>query len=848
MSEILETRISTGYFNREGLRTLTGLSESLWDFAIFKELLDNSLDALNKKTDKRIDIEYTDSFFAIYDSGDGITPEILSRIYDFDVYVSSNRDFRRPTRGAQGNALKTIIGICELNDYTLSFITLGKKFTYNLNRIKRQAGIIQFNVKEENTEEKRSGVIIDGCMDIDRLQSTLWTYYLCNPDVTFTLNGSQAIYPAVTDPVNRIDKTFIHYYDFVAFNELLQLIHIKDPDRTVKAFCGDIFSGTQRILSQIVFPHKKLSDFDSSPSDIKALYKELKEKTKSPSPDILKKYITGKENLIKIYGDKGEYKYKIVTGEYKKNEAVIPYVIEGFLLQQDTDSPVKILTSINNSVPYTELPFEFERNCYVEFCKERMNVFSVNGLLSGSGFKKAIGITLYINFICPVIPFTSKSKTGIITDLFKNDLIDILEYLCKDAIKEVKKAERARRKFDRQAAIKPMKETSNKDLMKEYFVKALSIAKGKFPVVTARQIFYKMRELINLQLGIELTSDKHYDTFTQKIVTYFMDLYPELEECILFERRGFFNNPFLNQDLPIGTYDVMNYIDRSYSEKIYDKIETCYDIPPELQFNKVLFIEKAGYDTLFKRTGFTKKLHMGVISTSGFSNRASKKLMEYFIDRDIKVYVLHDCDIAGYLIGDKISKGSDTFKRGLNVTHIGLKVEDVFDLQKEHTAETVTYQRDYTDSLKILTEDELNFFKPCSYGKEFRRVELNNLTNDELMDFIKSKVSDDPIVPDKETLQKYVNIDWMNIYRESLINAFGEFIDNATKRLDLALAIDDEEQFKLPDIILNNISESEDHWTQVLIDTTKEFNQRKIKELSQQMKEYFLAWNKKRAA
>ena len=49
------------YFNSAGLQIRTGLSPSEWDVMFIKELVDNSLDALETSAVRQVDIEYSDS-------------------------------------------------------------------------------------------------------------------------------------------------------------------------------------------------------------------------------------------------------------------------------------------------------------------------------------------------------------------------------------------------------------------------------------------------------------------------------------------------------------------------------------------------------------------------------------------------------------------------------------------------------------------------------------------------------------------------------------------------------------------------------------------------------------------
>jgi DNA topoisomerase VI subunit B len=105
------------YFDARQLSALTGVSTSEFASVCLKELIDNALDAcetagvlpqvsttVDKSEDGAIRIR-------VSDNGPGIPSEVVRKILDYNVRVSDKAAYRSPTRGAQGNALKTIIGI-----------------------------------------------------------------------------------------------------------------------------------------------------------------------------------------------------------------------------------------------------------------------------------------------------------------------------------------------------------------------------------------------------------------------------------------------------------------------------------------------------------------------------------------------------------------------------------------------------------------------------------------------------------------------------------------------------------------------------------------------------------------
>ena len=308
--ELLSEDRDIEYFTREGLTTMTGLVENNWKKAIAKELIDNALDAIDDAgvDDRTVTVTFDNGLLVISDSANTLGEDTIDQVFDFSQYVSSKRHFRVVSRGYQGNALKTVIGICYNSDADLSFVVDGKRISYTLDRAKLKAGVIHFNKTSEPTS-LGNGVYIQGLeFDDNDLHNTVFTYHLANPDINFRLNDDR--FPAEIPPEQarkKKGKTFIHWYTFNQFDNLLQAITVKDPNRTTKDFCLK-FSGTQRILSRLQIP-KKLSDFNDKEDEIKVLYDKLLSLTEKPKPTILQQFTIGRDQLSQMFGAEETGKY-----------------------------------------------------------------------------------------------------------------------------------------------------------------------------------------------------------------------------------------------------------------------------------------------------------------------------------------------------------------------------------------------------------------------------------------------------------------------------------------------------------------------------------------------------------
>jgi DNA topoisomerase VI subunit B len=104
------------YFDARQLSALVGVSQDEFASVCLKELVDNSLDACETAGVPPVvgvKVEREDDLIrlSVSDNGPGIPADVVRKVLDYNVRVSDKAAYRSPTRGAQGNALKTVIGI-----------------------------------------------------------------------------------------------------------------------------------------------------------------------------------------------------------------------------------------------------------------------------------------------------------------------------------------------------------------------------------------------------------------------------------------------------------------------------------------------------------------------------------------------------------------------------------------------------------------------------------------------------------------------------------------------------------------------------------------------------------------
>jgi DNA topoisomerase VI subunit B len=105
------------FFSEKELVAQTGHGREDWPLVIVKELFDNALDA-GEEADVPpvLDVAADACGITVRDNGPGLPEGTLKGALDFTVRVSSREAYVSTTRGAQGNALKTLLAMPKVLD------------------------------------------------------------------------------------------------------------------------------------------------------------------------------------------------------------------------------------------------------------------------------------------------------------------------------------------------------------------------------------------------------------------------------------------------------------------------------------------------------------------------------------------------------------------------------------------------------------------------------------------------------------------------------------------------------------------------------------------------------------
>lgn len=226
--------------------------------------------------------------------------------------------------------------------------------------------------------------------------------------------------------------------------------------------------------------------------------------------------------------------------------------------------------------------------------------------------------------------------------------------------------------------------------------------------------------------------------------------------------------PHTKTEVRLGTIDVRSYLHEIRNHTVLDivspTIEGGDSYPtkgPKNRYGAILFIEKEGFNELFKQAEIASKYDLCIMSTKGMSTTAARQLVDELCVNDLPLFVLHDFDKSGFSIVSTLQRDTRrySFRNHVNVIDMGLRLADVekYNLESEECS--------YGKSNPVMnlqengaTQEEIKFL--CSsrsyYGSSGRRVELNALSSRDLLNLIETKLKKygvKKVVPDDETLK-----------------------------------------------------------------------------------------------
>jgi hypothetical protein len=381
------------------LQNQTGHSVYDWPLVVLKELMDNALDACEEaEIAPVISITVGDGSIIIQDNAGGIATNTIKSILDYTIRVSSREAYVSPTRGAQGNALKTIMAMGYVLDReaagsdtdavgvtTIETRGVEHRIEFRVDHVNNQPKIAHtttpttINVGTRITVKWPSGLrLLDGSEQ--GFKQLAESYVWFNPHLTLRgiWHGKEFINVKATNPTwekwRPRNPTSPQWYDETRLQRYLAAHVSRDRDlgrhRTVRAFIAEFrgLSGTatqRKVLDEVGCSHQSLAEFfgvdQVNRSGIANLLAAIRKYSKPVAPKHLG--VIGREHFrerfLAVGGNAETFKYEQRKG---MTEAAIPYVVEFAFglhqsgLTQGAAVSRKFITGANWSVGITN-PF-----------------------------------------------------------------------------------------------------------------------------------------------------------------------------------------------------------------------------------------------------------------------------------------------------------------------------------------------------------------------------------------------------------------------------------------------------------------------------------------------------------
>ena len=709
------------FCSRKELAAQTGHSESQWPLVILKELMDNAIDAAEEAgIDPEVHITVRDSLVTVADNGPGIPADtVASAATDFDVRVSSREAYVAPTRGAQGNALKTILAIPfaldgQQAETVIEARGIEHRLKFSIDQLRqkprvdhRQATSLVKNGTQiaVNWPSSACSMLIESR---DEFLQIAEDFTWINPHVTVKLDwdshhhqhsmfcegacGSDCPllplnysleFPAYDTDWTKwgpSDPTSAHWYNTDRITRLIAayIAHDRDlgADRTVREFVSEFrgLSGTakqKRVLEDAGASRMALSalfaDDRADTSTIGRLLSAMKTHSRPVKPVDLG--IIGRDHLSFCFDGAGadlqSFQYQRIIGE----QAGLPYVVEvAFGWCPDGPDERRIITGVNFSVGLQN-PFRAAGGQ------------GLDALLTEQRAGPYEPIILVVHLACPRVEYLDRGKANVslpwpISQAILTAIKAATKEWCKQRKREEREASARDRRHDRLVAEK--RETI-KDVAYEVMRDAYLAAStnGTLPA-RARQIMYAARDAIQSRTGKML--DDVY--FTQTLLPNYIDENNITNWNVVFDDRGHFTEPHTGSRIGLGTISVRDYIRGIHRPILTEPSVSPAGITtqgPTARYGAVLFCEKEGFDPLFEHVRLTARYDIALASTKGMSNIAFRTLIDHLSQHHIPCLVLHDLDVAGVKILSTLRRATRrySFKNEVDVIDIGLRLADV---------------------------------------------------------------------------------------------------------------------------------------------------------------------------
>jgi DNA topoisomerase VI subunit B len=740
----------------------TGHGVHEWPLVTLKELVDNALDATEEaEAEPQLVISVGEGRIVVVDNGPGIDSAVVRGILDYGVRVSSREAYVAPTRGAQGNALKSILAMPfalsgERAETIIEAKGIAHRITFAVDHLRQEPRLDH----AERSSDVKIGTKITAEWPLsarsqpeavkERFLQIADGFGWVNPHLSLKINweGEVTEFRASApgwDKWRPSDPAPAHWYNLDRLARLMAAQITRDQDlgrvRTVRevvsTFRGLTATAKQKaVLADVGASGLTLPEFfgasEMDRTRISALLSAMQRHSRAvPAKNL---GVIGQDHLRARFVAAGAAEASFRYDRQFVTVGDVPHVIEcafGFCpgsARRQIVAGVNWSPGINN--PFRVLGPDGQ---------------SLDGLLE----EQRVGgpdepVTIVIHMASPCVDYTDRGKSSLA--IGAAGMVAVAEAIIAGAESVTKEWARQRKAEERDSSARMRRidrlirarQVSIKDVAYEVMERAYlkASANGTMPA-TARQVMYAARPTIQQRTGRQL--DDQY--FTQTLLPDYMRE-QEVSWNVVFDDRGHFFEPHTDRSVGLGTLAVGDYLDRIGAPDFQNaglaasSVVTC---GPDGRFGAVLFIEKEGFLPLLDHVELAQRYDLAIMSTKGVSNTAARRLVDEMCGRyEVPLLVLHDLDKAGFSIIGTLRQSNRRyeFRNAIEVIDLGLRLDDIDGLESESA-----FDRGSVSAISAnlvangATDEEVEFLLE-------RRVELNAMSSDQLVAFIERKLAE----------------------------------------------------------------------------------------------------------
>lgn len=771
------------YLSVRELQAQTGQEAENFAAVVVKELVDNAIDACEVAgVDPVIGIavdEHEDHLYiTVADNGPGIPAKTIEGVLDFAVRASTNFAWKAPTRGMQGNALKTILGIPFAlgSDHPVIIETAGRRHAIRLMLDPANHVRIEHTIEHADT----TGTSITVVLPDDQLFNPVqWAqaFSLFNPHATVkisvSLNGiyqAESIFEKTADFTNGYrkhvpdDLTSPYWYTAGDMQRLVFAYINAGRDLTlrefVRQFRGLTGTGKQKMVAEMLPSISKLSDFENDPDRVALLHRAMQEAATPPKPAVLG--CVGADHFQRCFGRHGLHDGRFWHKKVEGMAAGMPFVVEAALGEAEVNGMffgVNFSSSFDDPLPDTRLE------------GPKFFSYGVRGFLNHAhcdphGDEQHRRLVFAIHITSPSFEFLDRGKTKLanLPSSMVEAISTVMWSVCKTiyAEEERRRRDAAREEKRREAALPKRDEISIKDAVFAVLPAAVTHATGdgQYPT-NARNLFYATRKLAQEYTDKGLD----YTYFAQTLLVEYQRKYGPIQG-LYYDPRGVLYEPHTGKTIAVGTREV-----------------DSYDFP-SWTYDKILYVEKKGMWPIIQAAKIAERYDMAVLAAEGYATEAARMLFQRAEKSgNCRLFVLHDADPDGLNIARTLREETRRVQDySVDVVDIGLHLEDAVEMGLQY--ETFTRKKALPTGL-VLTDKEREYFQGRQVNRKQwigKRFELNALTAPQLIGYIENQLEEHgatgKVVPPEDVLKK----DFGDRHRRELRQAIE---DELMARLDI---------------------------------------------------------------